>query len=415
MMSKRSTFSAGAAFLLMTAVACDQGADRITAGGRGSSVPRQPQRSIAANALYVTNVEQLYAEVNNPENEGAVITLAPGRYVLSAKNPLGVDRSHGGRLELQLDMSLYGVSGDRSAVVIDATGLDSLSFMKEVSFGRSGAVRIGRGSNTVEWLTVLGNPASAAGIAAELTGTATTRIRVAHVVSSGSSRGVDIRNAGAPMIGRRIEAEIFDNEFIGPTEVQGMSEGIRVANFVGADHGIVVATLSGNRARGFQLGCIIANNKSSNGVVEVRSSSDRFIGNALGCLIAGGLNLGSTGVANSNRTTFEARRSQFVANRAQIPGIEPGGLRVVGGLAKVKSYATSDNTVSVTLWNSVVSGNQVVNLEAFGAWQQSLTGIAGTNNRVTIELYGASEHIDVVAMASLPVDVNGTNQLQIIR
>ena len=55
-----------------------------------------------------------------------------------------------------------------------------------------------------------------------------------------------------------------------------MSEGIRLANFVGADGGVIVARLSGNVAHGFQLGCIVANNRSSNAALQVRSSGDRF-------------------------------------------------------------------------------------------------------------------------------------------
>ena len=110
------------------------------------------------------------------------------------------------------------------------------------SFGRTAPIRIGRGSNAIEWLTVVGNPEAAAGIATELPGTPSTRIRVAHVVSGGSSRGVDVRNVGAASgAGRRIDAEIVDNEFLGPSRVVGMSEGIRVANFVGADGAAIVA------------------------------------------------------------------------------------------------------------------------------------------------------------------------------
>ena len=414
MSSKRGMFPIGAALLLAVGVGCDQSVDSITAGVR-SSAPDQSRHSVAATNLYVANVEQLYAEVNNPENEGAVITLAPGSYVLSATNAGGVARPNGGRLEMQLDMSLYGVTGDRSAVVIDAGGLPASSFSKGVSFGRTGAVRIGRGSNAIEWLTILGNPDAAAGIAAELTGTPSTRIRVAHVVSGGSSRGIDIRNVSATMVGRRIDAEIVDNELIGPTQVVGMSEGIRLSNFVGADQGIVVATLSGNRVHGFQLGCILANNRSSNASIEVRSSGDRFFGNALGCLIAGGLSQATTGVANSNSTIFAAYGSEFVDNTAPIPGIDPGGVRVAGGLSTVQPNVTSGNTVSVALWGSKVSDNQVMNFEVFGAWLGLPAGVAGTNNHATIELHGVSKQIDVSAAASVPVDPNGSNTVAVIR
>jgi len=373
----------------------------------------------AGPVVYVTNVEQLYDALDEQLNEGAAVVLAPGIYLLSAKDPAGKDRAHFGRLELQRDMSLYGVAGDRAAVVINGAALPSESFTKDVLFGRTGVVRIGIGTNTVEWLTILGNPTAAAGIATELTGTPSTTIRVAHVVSGGSSRGIDVRNAGPTMIGRRIDAELVDNELIGPTEVQGMSEGIRLANFVGAHQGVIDAILSGNRAHGFQLGCIVANNRSNNAAIRVRSSGDRFFANTLGCQIAGGLSQSTTGVANSNSTVFEAFGSQFVDNTPEIGGIEPGGISVVGGLSTILTNVVSDNTVSVSLTGSKVFGNEdvlgnVVNFEAFGAIHTALTGIAGTNNHVTITLRGVSRTIDVIAADSVPVDPSGSNTVTVL-
>ena len=44
------------------------------------------------------------------------------------------------------------VAGDRGAVVIDAAALLQRSFSQP--FGRTGAIRTGRGSNAVEWLNV---------------------------------------------------------------------------------------------------------------------------------------------------------------------------------------------------------------------------------------------------------------------
>src|SRR5262249_19217282 len=149
--------------------------------------------------------------------------------------------------------------------------------------------------------------------------------------------------------------------------------------------------------------------------VWVRSSGDRFFANALGCLIAGGLNTGATGVANRNSTVVEAFGSEFVDNTAQIAGIDPGGVRVEGGLSMTLTNATSDNSVQVWLTGSKVLGNQVVDFEAFGAIQTALSGLAGTNNHVTIALRGVSTQIDVVAVDSLPVDPSGSNTVTVRR
>ena len=50
--------------------------------------------------IYVSSIAGLYAAVNDPDNAGNLIILAPGTYVLNAAFP------NGGRLELQDDMSL---------------------------------------------------------------------------------------------------------------------------------------------------------------------------------------------------------------------------------------------------------------------------------------------------------------------
>ena len=417
MFSKQRIFALCAAIPLAAAVACEQGAERLIAGER-LSVPQQSQLDVAATVLNIADVEQLYAAVNDPANEGAGIILAPGTYVLSTLNAAGVARPNGGRLELQQNMSLYGVTGSRSAVVIDATGLPASSMnlpLPQAPTNRTAPVRIGRGSNTVEWLTILGNPSAAAGIAAELLGTPTTQVRVAHVVSGGTSRGVDVRNVSPVMAGRRIDAEIVDNEIIGPTQLMGSSEGIRLANMAGADGGVIVAKLSDNRVHGFQLGCIVANNRSSNGVVQVRSSGDRFFANAHACDILGGLVTQATNSANSNLTTFEAHGSQFVDNTAPIGNTEPAGIVVVGARSAVQANLTSDNTVFVGLWGSKVSGNLGVNFEAIGALKDAAPGFAGTNNHVTIELHGVSKQIDAQATASQPLEAASTNTVTVIR
>jgi len=414
MFSKRRIFRFCVALPLATAVACERGAEQLVAGDR-LSVPPQPQLDVAATVLNVADVEQLYAAVNDPANEGAAIILAPGTYVLSALTAAGVARPNAGRLELQQDMSLYGATGDRSAVVIDATGLPASSVtvaLPQAPTNRTAPIRIGRGNNTIEWLTVLGSPTAAAGIATELLGTLSTRIRVAHVVSGGTSRGVDVRSVGQAMAGRRIDAEIVDNELFGPTQVIGNSEGIRLSNMVGTDGGVIVAKLSGNRVHGFQIGCVVANNRSSNSVLEVRSSGDRFFANAHACDILGGLVGQPTRAANSNSTSFEAHGSEFVDNTTSIAGEEPGGIFVIGGNS-AQANLTSDNTVSVALWGSKVSGNLGVNFQAVGANQGTLSGLAGTNNHVTIELHGVSKQIDVLATASLPFEAAGTNTVTV--
>ena len=379
-----------------------------------AAAPHTSTAASAGPAVYVVDVEQLYAAVNDPLNVGASVFLAPGIYLLS---PLA--RPNGGRLELQHDMSLYGVAGDRTAAVIDATALPASSF--SMPFGRTGVIRTGRGSNAVEWLTIAGNPLAAAAVETDLVGTPETRIRVAHVVAGNSARGVDIRNIGVGMARRRIDAEIVDSEFFGGIE------GIRVINLAGADYGDIGVAMHGNRSYENRLGCIVENNRSSFARIHVRSSGDRFEDNGLGCQIGGGLVVPLVGAANSNSVVFEGHGTGFINNNkrtgfcdeCQGPTfIDFGGVVVAGGDALARANSTSSNTVMVKLWGCRVAENVIgagIDFQAFGARSDDPSGIAGTDNHVTIELHGVSKQIDVVAVDSSPEDPSGTNTVTVLR
>jgi len=368
-----------------------------------------------ADVILVADVEQLYAAINDPANDGAMLLLAPGTYVLSAKTASGANRPNAGRLELREDMSVSGVAGDRAAVVIDATGLPQSSFT--MSFGRTGVFRTGQGSNAIEWLTIAGNPLAAAAIETELVGNPPeARVRVAHVVAGNSARGVDVRNVGAAMAGRRLHAEIIDNEFF-----RGV-EGIRVANFVGAHGGDISVIMSGNRSYQNVLGCIVESNRSNSGTIYVRSSGDRFEDNGLGCQIGAGL--ASSATADSNSTVFDCHGSHFSNNRRTAffnntgPDFQHfGGVLVAAGdvIATGGAAATSNNAVAMRLWGCKVEANQNADFEAYGAQSRDPAKIAGVDNHTTIELHGVSKRIDVLSVNSSPVDPSGSNTSTVIR
>lgn len=357
--------------------------------------------------VVVDDVEQLYAAVNNPDNIGKRLLLNCGTYVLSVNDPSGNPRPNGGRLEFQQDMSLTGIFNNRSSVIIDASGLPNSSFL--AAFGRTGPIRIGRGKNTIKWLTIIGNEFAAGGIETDLTGTPTTEIKVAHVVSGGSLRGIDVRNIGATMVGRRIDVEIVDNECL------GIVEGIRIVNTNGANQGQIYAELRGNLAHDFYFGLLVNNNRCTSAVVEVKSHSDKFEGNGLGGLIIGGT--AATGTSVSNSTTFEAHGSKFINNTGPVdPEFnDAGGLLVLGADA-FGADMTFNNTVTVRLWGTKVYGNQNIDFQAFGS--RSLANppvLGGTNNHAVIKLHGVSKKIDVVAIDSSPTDPNNTNTVTVIR
>lgn len=399
-----------------------------------------------SSTIVVNNVERLYEVVNDSANAGAAVFLSPGVYTLSAIDPGGTPRPNGGRLDLQADMSLYGLVGVRGAVIIDAGRKDASGnrLLPASSFGfpfgRTGVIRVGCGSNRIEWLTIDGNPLAAASIETDLVSTnpacklLPTAVRVAHVVAHTSARGVDIRNVSAEMADRLLVAEIEDSEF------HFSLEGIRVINFNAAHRSVISVDMRNNRLHGNRLGCIVENNRSDNATIFVRSNGDRFEDNGLGCMIGAALVGTSTGLtANFSTTRFDAQGSQFTNNtrtggfNAETGGPEfsdSGGVLVLGAavLRTGAPNTTSGNATIVRLWDVIIADNVSTDNEgkdflAFGARSELVVPagadpadyLAGTDNHALIQLRGLTEVGEVVAIDSEPADPNGTNTVTIVR
>jgi len=222
--------------------------------------------------INVSDVEGLYAAVNDPDNEGASIVLAAGHYALTAHNPAGALRPNGGRLELQPGMSLSGASGHPEDVVIDASGPQGPSFTSPQ--GLTGVIRIGLLHETVEWLTVRGSANAAASIETDLVGWPSASLRIAHTILEGSMRGLDVRNSGAASAGRTILIDLDHNELTGNTT--GNGQGVRFVNSNGANGAAISASLHGNRSHANLIGCLAANLASSGASIDIDSQDDRF-------------------------------------------------------------------------------------------------------------------------------------------
>ena len=284
-----------------------------------------------AQTIQVSNVEELYNAVNYSTNTGAALVLAPGTYMLSATDSKGVGRPKGGRIELQMDMSISGVNGDRDAVVINASGLPASSFPQTVNgvvTGPNAAVRMGLGHNALEWLTVRDAVNAQANIDTGLQALdpGTAYIRVAHVASTGSFRGLNIQNFGPQTSGQTIEADVTDCYFFNNNLT--LSEGIRMGNFQGAQGSTVNVRMDGNFSWGQKFGRSIVNNRALGSMVSVISSGNRFYGNGLGTLIFGGVSANSTR-SDGNNIDFEAHGDQFLGNTGATE-FDHGGLVVIG-------------------------------------------------------------------------------------
>lgn len=346
-----------------------------------------------AQTIQISNVEELYSAVNNSANAGATLVLAPGTYMLSATDPSNGPRAKGGRIELQPDMALVGVEGDRSAVVINASGLPKSSFPSGTA-GPNAAVRMGLGHNALEWLTVRDAVNAQANIDARLQSldSETAYILLAHISSTGGSRGLNLINYGNQASNRIIEADIIDSYFF--DNVLGISEGLRIGNFAGAQKSTINLRMNGNLSWGQQTGRVIENSGASDTAINVDDSGNRFYGNGTGTIIFGGV-AGGLGSAfpRSDRNTInlEAHGDQFIGNDG-FSAIDHGGLLVRGTENVTPDNAIgggSDNTVNIALWGCRMLDNTESDLYAVGARSQFVSTAPLTqNNHVAIEVHG---------------------------
>ena len=340
---------------------------------------------IGQRPVLVLNVEQLYASVNNTGNAGKTIQLTPGIYSLSPNGPTGLPRPNGGRLDLQHDMSLSGVIGDRSAVVISAIGLPLTSY-QNTNIPLSGAIRIGRGTNSIEWLTIRDAQPGHANVDTGLIAPGTAYIRIAHNTLSGSARGLSVLNFGPQSSGRTVEADIIDNDFVENTF--GLSEGLRIGNFQAAVGSTVNARMTGNRSSGNQQGRLIVNNRGLNCTINIISVSNDFNDNGVGTIIIGGLSQSQT-IATGNTINFSGFGDRLVNNRAPAQ-LDLGGFVVVGGENVSIPNGVNNNTVNVSLWGVSLRNNLLWDLGAIGARSAPESiGAPGTNNRVTVQVFAS--------------------------
>jgi hypothetical protein len=346
-------------------------------------------RGALAQTIVVSNVEELYSAVNDPANAGAAVVLSPGTYMLSVSDPNGIPRPNAGRIHLQRDMSLRGVPGHTSAVVISAFNLPQSSFPTNgVPAGPNAAVRLGLGRNALEWLTVRDARFAQANIDTGLQALdpGTAFVRIAHVASAGSVRGLNVLNFGPLTSGQIIEADIVDSQFF--DNVFNLSEGVRLGNFQGARGSTVNARMSGNVSFGQKQGRLIVNNRAIDSTVNVRSSGNRFYENGGGTIVVGGLSSNDTR-ADGNTIILEAQGDSYIGNVRETE-FDHGGLVVLG--AEDISEAAgggSNNTVEVRLWGCRMAGNALADVTAIGArWASPAAAGLSVNNRVTIEIHG---------------------------
>ena len=354
----------------------------------------------------VSNIEQLYAAVNDPHNAGREIAAAPGVYMLSTTDSSGVPRPNGGRLEFQEDMSLVGVEGDRSAVVISGINLPaSVLPNAPIPFG---AIRLGRGRNAVEWLTVRDTRGGQGNIVTGLAWPGTQYVRVAHVASTGATNyNLSLFNFGTAPV---LEADIVDNDLF--DAFGGMRGGFRIRN---SSSGVINLRLVGNRVWGNQLNFII-NTAATGATTNVVSIGNNYFDNGNGLTVVGGFN------ASGNTINFHGYGDSYTNNNAGST-LERGGLVIVAGdkgapVPGTTPIPANDNTVNVSLHGCRFSGNERWDLAAIGARSfAGAVGSPGDNNHVTLNMTGIPRRPPFVEFfaGSIPAEFSATNSVTVIR
>jgi hypothetical protein len=373
----------------------------------------------------VADVGALYAAVNDSRNEGALVVLAAGTYRLDAGAP------NGGRLELQAGMGLQGygcafnhyilgrldaavialkaLACDPERVVIDASGLPSTSYA--AALGATGAVRAGRGENSIAGLAVQNARNGASAITTDLVAPGPARLAVLNIVVRGSTRGLDVRNVGAEATGRALDVEIAHSAFV--DNVTGPGQGLRFAN-VGTSGATIRATLVANRSQGNTAGCLATNVNSSGGTIAIRSIADDFVGNGNGCVFVAGTRQALPAVVG-NVLTVDAVGSRFAGNTlAPSPAFpEPGGILAFAALNTDSTNSVSDNTLAIRLTGVRMSDNGGDDVRAYGAYSSAMPPQpAGTHNATSMTLVATTGTLAPPA-ASVPPEPAHTNTVTI--
>ncbi len=390
---------AAAGILLAFAMQAAAQSDRVGDGRHDTDLERRGE-------VIVLNVDQLYAAVNDPQNAGRQIVAAPGIYMLSATDPNGSPRPNGGRLEFQENMSLTGVAGDRSAVVISGINLPASSLTGGPI--PLGAIRLGRGRNAVEWLTVRDTRGGQGNIVTGLSYPGTQYVRVAHVASTGATPyNLSLFNFGtAPTL----DADIVDNDL--HSAFGGMRGGFRIRN---SSAGVINVRLTGNRVWNNQINFII-NTAATGATTNIISEGNSYFDNGNGLTIVGGLN------SSGNTINFQGSGDTYTNNAAGSV-FERGGLFVASadkgaptpGSTPVPS---NNNTVTVSLFFCRFHGNDLWDLAAIGARSFPETlGDPGSNNHTTVNMVGIPRRPAFVEFFadSIPAAYSAANSVTVNR
>lgn len=386
-----------------------------------------------AKKVFISNMFQLYAGINDPLNEGSTLVLAPGTYRL---NP---DFPNAGRIEFKHNMSLIGQEGNASAVIIDVSGLPAASYVVPPTPTypfelRTGPIRIGNGKNAIEWITFTNDPSNIIRtmIITDIVSKQNAsdpaplaQVRIANTIIKNSSIGLNIQNRDAASNGRVVEAELENNEILNNTLPQ-FGSGVQIQNSFGVSGALIKVNLKGNYIHGNRQGLnLFTSSTGGNNRIIGRSNSDRLEENGLGLLLTAGLNtVGGTSKVTGNSIDFEATGTLILNNGglpAPLNNYIAGGVFINGGNVGKLAPGTGavgtvfSNTVEAILKDCRIENNLGSSqINVFGAYSTLPSPLpAGSNNNALLTLIGISKNASVNAVTSFPLEPAGTNTVTV--
>jgi hypothetical protein len=424
-MKKRSFYLLLLCSMVMFISSCQKGIDKQIALPEESTSANNPNAQKGKKKVFVSNLDELYAAVNDPGNSGSEVVLAAGTYVLNASYP------NGGRLELQTDMSLRGQHGNADAVFIDQSSLPAASLVLAVG-GRTGGIRMGKGTNSLEWLSLKGANVSANPFSVINTDlfSLETWINISHVKVdvNGCVIGINLRNRLAEHTGRKIYATLEDNEVFGAVNFNGLGIAAQIAN--GASGSLIKVTMRKNYLHGNKIGlltfCSAQTATVINSKIEITSYADRIEGNGCGIDFTSAVNQTTTTVANNNTAILKMFGSSISNNNppgepqlAPVNGAFPGAMSLTTAYSSVNNIGgydkASNNTMIVECTGCTISNNGPTDIFAYAAWCLPACVLAGSNNLLELYLNGASANAILDAAASVPAEPAGTNVVNVYR
>jgi len=385
----------------------------------------------------VSDVEGLYAAVNNPSNAGAIVVLASGTYTLTAKDANNQPRPNGGRLILQSGMALVGQNryvdfdGDGiwdarddnndgipdtdpvrglifadpgSETIIDAINLSPIA---------NGAIRVGL-DNRVEKLTVRNtNQLFAAIDVMQVPAVGGMRAEIRDCLLEDGQRGIRL---ATPRRANLDSSAVLERN-ISRRHLGFFGFGIQILHLAPSPNSSWDVVVRNNLVYGNRVGLFVpGEGVQTNVQVRVLSMRNLYQQNTVGIFISAGRDGG-----NGNNTHFTSVGDGIFDNvdTSGVTGVR-GGVAAMAGLNVTAGTPQSSNDALDlqflgTRWARNFEATRRQDLQVYGSL--ALVGVSGTNDSVSVLIRqatsdgapGAFKFID-----SQPGDPTNTDTVTII-